>query len=478
MVLVKSEGDLVGKAILAVVAVALCPLAAWAALGFGKLALYALLGVLALVIGAYIGLRHPLWLYWGMAVVLGGLPFAYFPGVHVPMYLLFAGGAALAALVHPTARSRLSKLEVAVVGLILASALSLVATGVSLPALLLYARWAIATVAVIALLRLSRENLARFGRIFVYAASANALLGIAMATVDQQQLLLRPFRIFGYGVGAGLRESTALYVYSDEGRSIGRTLRLGGTWILPNSAALALATALIMCLVLFEGWRRVCLSTVLVAALMLTLSRSLIFSVAIGLLLVLLFHAMRARDRQIALGLVGLGVVGALLTPQVRERILSTFSDDDFAANQRTEAIAEFPGHMAGNWVFGLGWGRPEFRSGQLAQSLNYVSNAPLLTVYRGGLVAGVMFVAVLIIGCVMAYRALRSPSLTHATFGGIFIGIALVANNLQQSVVDMPQMTLTFSVLLVFMVYVDQSRGAAPPGPELADSPKELAAR
>ncbi|MGV0797732.1 O-antigen ligase domain-containing protein, partial [Mycolicibacterium elephantis] len=93
------------------------------------------------------------------------------------------------------------------------------------------------------------------------------------------------------------------------------------------------------------------------------------------------------------------------------------------------------------------------------AQSLNYVSNAPLLTVYRGGIISGLAFVAVLVIGCVVAYRALRSPSLPHAVYGGVFIGIAVVSANLQQSVVDMPQMTLTFSILLVFLVYVDQTR-------------------
>ena len=93
-----------------------------------------------------------------------------------------------------------------------------------------------------------------------------------------------------------------------------------------------------------------------------------------------------------------------------------------------------------------------------MAQSLNYVSNAPLLTVYRGGIITGLMFVAVCVIGCVMAYRALRSESLTKAVFGGMFIGVAVVSANLQQSVVDMPQMTMTFAVLLAFMVYVHQS--------------------
>jgi hypothetical protein len=478
MVLVKSQSDRVGKYILAVAAIAICPVAVWAALGHGRIMTLGLVGVLALIIGAYIGLRHPLWLYWALAVVLGGLPFAYFPGVHVPMYLLFAGGAILAAIIHPSEQTKLSRLENAVLLLILASALSVVATGLSMPGLLLFAKWAIAAGMTIALLRLSRENMATFGRIFVVAASANALSGIVMATVDQEQRILRPFRIFGYGIGAGLRENLALFVYSDEGRSIGRTMRLGGTWVLPNSAGLALVVGIILCLILFRGWIRVGLTTIMTAALLLTLSRSMIFSVAIGLLLVLLFHSMRARDRQIAIGVAGLVAVGAFLTPAVRERIMSTFADNDVGREARTDSFAEFPGKMAGHWLFGLGWDRPEFRSGQLAQSLNYVSNAPLLTVYRGGIITGLLFVAVLVIGCVMAYRALRSESLTSAVFGGMFIGIAVVSSNLQQSVVDMPQMTLTFSVLLAFMVYVDQGNRASPPAPAVTEEPLASAAR
>ncbi|ORA67903.1 hypothetical protein BST23_05895 [Mycolicibacterium elephantis] len=432
---------------------------AWVAFGHGTLVTYAVIGLLGLIIGVYIGLRHPLWLFWGTAAVIGGLPFGYFPGVHIPLYLLFAAGAVLAAIIHPSQRTRLSTLEIAILALLVASAISVVGTGVTVPAVLLYAKWGIATAFAIALLRLSRENVARFGRIFVYAASANAFVGILMATVDQQQRLLKPLQIFGYGVGAGLREQTALYVYSNEGGTIGRTLRLGGTWVLPNSAGLALATALIICLVLFTGWRRAVMSTVIVVALLLTLSRSMIFSVAVGVLLVLLFHSMRARDRQIAIGLIGVGAAAALLTPMIRDRILSTFADEDTGREARADSIADFPHRMSGHWLLGLGWDRPEFRSGQLAQSLNYVSNAPLLTVYRGGIISGLAFVAVLVIGCVVAYRALRSPSLPHAVYGGVFIGIAVVSANLQQSVVDMPQMTLTFSILLVFLVYVDQTR-------------------
>jgi hypothetical protein len=346
--------------------------------------------------------------------------------------------------------------------LILAAGLSMVATGVTVFSLLSFSRWAIATLVTIALLRLSRENLARFGRVFVCAAAVNALAGIAMSTVDQEQRLLKPLKIFGYGVGAELRQNTALYVYSDEGAgNIGRTIRLGGTWVLPNSAGFALTIALIMCLVLFRGWIRSCLAAILLVALLLTLSRATLFSLAAGLLLVFLFHSMRARDRQIAIGVVGIVAAGAFLTPMVRDRILASFASEDKGRTDRLESLRNFPGQISGHWIFGLGWDRPEFRSGQAAYSLNYASNAPLLTTYRGGLVTGLVFVAVLVIGCVMGYKALRSPSLPDAVFGGMFIGTSVVYMNLQQSVVDMPVMALQFSVLLAFMSYVDQTRRA-----------------
>jgi hypothetical protein len=381
------------------------------------------------------------------------------PGVHAPLYLVLAGGVLLAAVIHTSERTTLSRLEVAVIVLVLAAGVSVVATGLSLGAIMLYIKWTIATLTVIALMRLSRENLARFGRIFVCSATVNALLGIAMATVDKDQRLLKPFKIFGYGVGAELRQQTQLYVYTDEGTTIGRTIRLGGTWVLPNSAGLALVIALVMCLVLFKGWLRAGMSLILVVALGLTLSRSMIFSLLAGLLLVLLFHSMRARDRQVAIAAIGLTAAGLFAVPSVRDRLLSSFSDSDTGRSARADSLQNLPGQMSGHWVFGLGWNRPEFKSGQLAQQVNYPSNAPLLTLYRGGIITALLLVVVLVIGCVLAYRAMRSPSLPNATFGGVFIGVAVISCNLQQSIVDMPQMTLTFSIFLAFMLYVDQSR-------------------
>jgi hypothetical protein len=380
-------------------------------MSYGRWAAFGLVGVIAMIVGVYIGLRHPLWLYWGLAVVMGVIPFGYLPGVHVPLYLLFAAGALLAALIHPTARASLSRVEILVLLLILAAGLAMVATGVSLYSIMSFARWSIASMLVIGLLRLSRENLARFGRVFVCSATVNAVAGIAMATVDQQQRLLKLLKVFGYGVGAELRQNTALYVYSDEGSgTVGRTIRLGGTWVLPNSAGFCLTIALVMCLVLFRGWIRAYMSAILLVALLLTLSRATLFSLAAGLLLVFLFHSMRARDRQIAIGVVGLVAVGAFLTPMVRERLLASFQSEDKGRSDRVKALENFPHQLSGHWIFGLGWNRPEFRSGQAAQQLNYVSNAPLLTVYRGGVITGLIFVAILVVGCVMGYRAI-SPS-------------------------------------------------------------------
>src|SRR5207245_2275854 len=123
---------------------------------------FGLVGLLAMIVGVYIGLQHPLWLYWALAVVMGALPFGYVPGVHLPMYLLFATGVLLAALIHPTERSVLNRLEVAVLLTILAAGLSVVATGITGFSLLSFRRWAIPPLVVIALLRLSREDLARF----------------------------------------------------------------------------------------------------------------------------------------------------------------------------------------------------------------------------------------------------------------------------------------------------------------------------
>src|SRR5262249_22054278 len=161
---------------LAAATVAAVPAGVWLVMNHhGKLWTLGLVGLLAMTVGVYIGLRHPLWLYWGLAVVMGALPFGYVPGVHLPMYLLFATGVLLAALIHPSGRAILTRVEAALLLMILAAGVSVVATGITKFSLLSFSRWAIATLVLVALLRLPKEDLVRFGRIFVVSATVNAV---------------------------------------------------------------------------------------------------------------------------------------------------------------------------------------------------------------------------------------------------------------------------------------------------------------
>ena len=412
-------------------------------------------GLAALAVGIYVGIRHPLWLAWGLAAVLGLLPFGYFPGIHVPLYLPFAAGTVLAAVVHSSAPRPFHPMEKALIVLILASGASVVFTGRTVTDVAEIIKWSIATVTVIALLRFPREELAKFGRIYVYFATFNALFGIAIVVADPTQSFIKIFKMFGYGAVA-----TGRFVFTEEGAQ--RFVRLGGLWVDPNMAGIGLMIALAIGMVLLTGPMRAIVVVVLSVAIVMTLSRSAIFSVLIGVLLVLVFHSMRTRDRSVALGAIALVAAAAMLTPAVRTRIFSSFGSDDVGSSSRADAIRQWPGQMAGHWPFGLGWGRPEFKDGNTAFTLNFVANAPLITIYRAGIIVGLIFITVLLMGCVMSGRLIRSNSLPHAMFGGIFIGMCLVALQLDHMVATIAQVTLMFSVLLTFLIFVDQDRQKA----------------
>jgi hypothetical protein len=126
----------------------------------------------------------------------------------------------------------------------------------------------------------------------------------------------------------------------------------------------------------------------------------------------------------------------------------------DAGSSARGDALAEFPGHMQGHWLFGLGWGRPEFVDPATAFEVNFVANSPLLTVYRGGIFTGLAFTAILVAGAVVGYRMLRSGRWELGFYGGTFIGFSVVALQLDFPVVSNPSTTTAFSVMLAFVVY------------------------
>lgn len=456
---------LIGAAIIVVVPL----IAAVVALG-GKIGIMAVAGLIALATGVYIGLRHPLWLYWGMAIAIGTLPFGYFPGVHLPLYLPFAGGALVAALVHPNAAKRFpvlgSTLAKAVLVLVIISGVSMVVTFSSIVNILDYTKWAIATGAFFALLALPREHLAKFGRVFVYAAAFNASFGIASIVLGSNQMLLQPFRLFGYVVanterffftgGTARQPGASRFEVAADSQAFSR---LGGLWLDPNAAGIGLVIAFVIAMIVFTGWRSAVLAAILGTAIALTLSRSAIASVLVGVVLVFLFHPMRSRDRQILIGTLSLAFIGAFMVPSVRTRLLGTLSQNDAGATDRLDSIREFPGRMGGHWLFGWGWSQREFKDGAYAFIENFVSNAPLIAIHRGGIFVGAAFLAVVVIGCVIGYRLLRANSLPGALYGGVFIGFSVVALNLDHPVVVIPQIVFLYTIFLVFLVYADQLR-------------------
>ncbi|MDT5339986.1 MAG: polysaccharide biosynthesis protein PslJ [Mycobacterium sp.] len=461
MVPVTLRWDLKACYMLPAAIVAGCPVLTWLALDHLGTPTLALAGVMAVIVAVYVGLWHPLWLYWGLAVVLAIIPFGYVPGVHLPLYLPFAFGVVLAAILYPRPEEPFSRLEIAMMVMVVAAGISVVATSFSLGGMIQYVRWSIVTLVAVALLRLPREHLERFGRIFVWLSAANAIWGILLVTVDRGQKSFGILKVFGYDLGRvdesvrGGLENLSTFVYTTSGE---RSIRLGGTWVGANGAGIAFLIAFAMCLVLFRGWQRNCMAIILAFAILLTLSRQSIFTLFVGLALVFVFHSIRARSRWQAMGSVAVLLIVALSVPFIRERLLVSGSSD-VSGVARTESLASFTSQVSGHWLFGLGWTRPEIIDPAQSYALNIISNAPLLQIYRAGLITGLAFIAVVVIGCILSYRALRSDSLPFAVYGGVFIAFCFVALQLDHGVADVPQTTLCFSVLLAFLGYVDRSR-------------------
>ncbi|MDR3663369.1 MAG: O-antigen ligase family protein [Mycobacterium sp.] len=427
----------------------------WLATSFGKITLLGVVAVTALVVGIYVGLRHPLWFLYGLAVVIGALPFGYFPGVHVPLYLPFAFGAVVALFVHPRLARPIHPLEWAIIALVLTSILSVAITGTGIGDVIQIVRWCAVTLVALALSGLSWGHAQKFGRIFVYATLFNAVFGLYIVAFDPNQTSFKYLRIFGYAA----KYTVTRFAYTDGG--VERSMRLGGTAVDPNAEGIALVVAIVVCIVVMTGWQRIAIESIFGVSLLLTLSRAGMFTVVGGILLVLAFHTMRSRDRALALTAMVTAFIAAASVPEVRIRFVHSFSSDDVGSTSRIDAIREFPDTMAGYWLFGKGWNRLEFRDGNYAFVLNHVSNAPLLTIYRGGIFTGLAFFAIMLIGCIMSYRAIRSNHFPWAVYGGVFIGFCVVALELDHPVVGIPPATLEFSILLAFLVHVDRLRRA-----------------
>ena len=434
----------------------------WAAMSFGTPGLLGAIALVGLIVAVYIGLQHPLWFYWGMAAVLGIIAVGRIPGIPVvPTYLPFELALVVAALVHPRMDRTLLPMHPMEWAMLLFWGLSTVSflvttytRGFPLIDIISYFRLTLGLFALLALLQLSPKHLATFGRIFVWLCSANGLWGLFLLLFDPDGRSLRVLRPFGY-----TSEVVAQYQFQVVSAG-GFTRRLGGTWMEPNSAGGNLAMAALLCILLFTGWKRIALTTLLLVTCALTLSRSAIFGLALAVVLVLIFHPMQARTRATLSSVVAVAAIAAALTPAVRNRVLQTFNTgDDISGQARLDALRAFPGKMSGYWPFGHGWGLPEFTDPAVAYALNLPSNAPLIVLYMRGILPFLAFLIIEVIAVVVAYRAIRSHSFSWAMYGAGIIGIGIFASLLDHGYADTPQGVLTLSIQFAFLVYVDRAR-------------------
>ncbi len=455
---VKLRWDLVPSLMVPVAIVAVCPLLVWQVLQHLGMPMYGFLGIVGLLVAVYIGLWHPMWLYWGFAVTLAGLPFGTVPGVRIPLYLLFAAAIVVAAAIYRSPERRFSSLEKAFLIFVALAGVSVVVTSLSLSGVYLFVKWAIVSLAAVALMRLSNKDLERFGRIFVVVSAVNAFWGLLMVTVDKTQKSLALLKPFGYDISRvamserGGADRLVNWAFAPDGS---RSIRLGGTWIAGNGAGLAFLIAIALCVLLFVGWQRVLMVLVMTVALLLTQSRQSMFTLFVAVLVVAIFHPMRPRYRWYAAGAFAALIGVALSVPYIRPRLLASFASSDPGGAARRASLSDFPGQVSGHWLFGLGWSRPEFKSGMASYELNLISNAPLLHVYRAGILVGIAFVVVCVIGCVIAYRALSRAAFPYAFYGGVFVAFCLVALQLDHGTADVPQTTLCFSVLVAYINYI-----------------------
>jgi hypothetical protein len=394
------------------------------------------------VAGGYAAVMHPLSIFTAFAVVLGAVPFAYLPGTKIQVILVLSLGVWVALAFLPDVRIRLGWPEVAVAVLVSVAALSAVVTGLSVEAIKELAAWTAPTAAVVPLRFLPHGAMTRVVRTFVMSAGMAGAIGILLVTVDPSGSRLGLFTFAGYRAD----EAQARFVMG----SNGSTLRLAGTLVEPNMAGLILAAALLLAIAYFSGWSRAALVVVTGAALLLTLSRTAsATAVVAGLLL-----AFRLPGRQrLALVAAGIGSVAlGLGIPVVRHRVLDSFGPTDTGTVARSLAFKDFPDVMAGHWIWGLGWVREEFREAIVTYAVNPVSNTLLISVYRAGIIVGLVALIILMALVVRSWQATRGEFVDRV-LGCTVIAFVLVAMQLDVPVALQASGTALFSLLVALLI-------------------------
>jgi hypothetical protein len=395
------------------------------------------LAAAAMAIAAYATLVHPLSIFHAAALVLGFVPYLDVPGTNVPVLLILAVGVWVALMVLPGTDVRPGWCEFWLFVVAGTAMLSVVATGLTLTSFTEYAAWLAATAIVVPVRFLPHDARRAMVRSFVLAAAAAAVVGLVLLRLDPYGVFLRRLAFVGYSpTGINLQQV---------GGSATITNRLTGTFVEPNIAGLVLAAAVLLALAYFRGPLRVALVVVIGTGLLLTLSRSAIATVVVaGFLL-----ALRLPGRRlIAVAAVLAASFASLAIPQVRTRLLDSFGPSDTGTLLRDLALQQFPRAMDGNWWWGLGWAREEFRNPALGRVINFVANGPLMTMYRGGVVLAAVVILVLVLLVVRSW-IVAGRSFEDAVACCSVIAFVLVALQLDFPIIIQAPATFVFSFLI-----------------------------
>ncbi|AYJ48080.1 O-antigen ligase domain-containing protein [Rhodococcus sp. P1Y] len=449
------------RVVVPVLTLLVLPLVVGIAFGSGQAPLM-LVGILLIGgLGALaVAVSSPQWSFLALAFVLGAAPFAVVPGLPLPIVLVLVILVWMSTLLHPIELGRTDPVELAVYALMGTSLVSVIATAVGVSDITEFIRWVMATSIIFPLLRLPRPDLQRFGRVFVYGVGGGSAFALAMFFLDKSGSWMNYLSAIGYGTVGTI--GTHLRFYTD---GLTQVVRLTGTYVDPNVAGIFTFVGLALAITLLRGWPRLIFSGLLASALLVTLSRSALFSVVVAALVYLVFQRLRTDARLgILAGGIALGAA-ALSVPAVADRILNSFGSDDKGTTDRAAALSDFPASMSGHWLFGKGWGIAEFTDEVAGYNANYVANSPLVSIYRGGILVGIAFVLVLAAGFVVAHRNARKPAWESGITGAALVGFSLVALQLDFPVVTHAPVTMAFVVLLVFVAadgLVPEKNGAS----------------
>lgn len=405
------------------------------------------IGLVVLVIGFAVTVLHPNLIYYSFAFVLGAVPFAVVPGLSKPVVLVLAVALWAALLTHPIVESRSSMVEFTVGLLGITSLLSLTMTTAGMVHIIEFAKWALATSILFVLLRIDRRVLRRFGQVFAIGTFFGAAFALGVFFLDKAGNTLNYLSVIGYGRTGTIGTHLRFYIVDNS-----TVVRLTGTYVDPNAAGIFLLMGFGFAVALLRGKVRLIMAPVILGALIITLSRSAIFSLLVGFILFFIFQRMSTGFRLGMIGAAILGIAGALSVPAIHSRIFKSFGASDTGANDRADALRNFTNMMSGHWLFGRGWGVSEFTDEVAGYQTNYVANSPLLTIYRGGIFTGLAFVAVLIAAAALAYRRSRQSPWESGVLGALFVGFSLVGLQLDFPVVTHAPMTMAFSVFLAFV--------------------------